>query len=124
MLIPSKTEPVTAVFGVSSAVAVTRVAEDIWMSDKSMTIATVRDRLCSWYGGSEACLDVRTCEELGTMIEALDEHIKKSWVPLDMFGRVSVVCPTCKGSKAKWCRKCANSGQVSMAPTIAKGKES
>jgi hypothetical protein len=86
------------------------------VSDKTMTIKDVRDRLGSWYGGSEACLDVKLCEELGPMIEALNEHLRKSWVPLDMFGRVSVVCPRCKGSKAWRCLNCGNSGRVPMDP--------
>ena len=42
----------------------------------AMTLEQVRDRLASWYGGSEACLDVDACAEIGDMIAAIDVHLK------------------------------------------------
>lgn len=41
-----------------------------------MSLEQVRNTLSSWYGCSEACLDVRMCAEvLGPMISAIDAHL-------------------------------------------------
>jgi hypothetical protein len=50
----------------------------------AMTIKSVRDRLASWYGGSEACLDVKACAELGDMIAALDAHLTQPAQTVDV----------------------------------------
>ena len=48
------------------------------MTDKTMTLEQVRDKLRSWYGGSEACLDVKACGELGAMADTITRHISQT----------------------------------------------
>jgi len=43
-----------------------------------MTLEQVRDKLRSWYGGSEACLDVKACGELGAMADTITRHISQT----------------------------------------------
>jgi hypothetical protein len=50
----------------------------------AMTLEMVRDRLASWYGGSEACLDVKACAELGDMIAALNTHLTQPAQSVDV----------------------------------------
>ncbi len=40
-----------------------------------MTLAQVRDKLTSWLGGSEACLDAPKVAELSAMISAIDDSL-------------------------------------------------
>ena len=43
----------------------------------TMTLEEVRGQLSSWFGGSEACVDVKACDRLGEMINALDAAIEQ-----------------------------------------------
>ena len=43
----------------------------------TMTLEEVRGQLSSWFGGSEACGDVKACDRLGEMINALDAATKQ-----------------------------------------------
>lgn len=46
------------------------------MTEGEMSLEEVRNTLSSWYGGSEACLDVHMCAEvLGPMISAIDAYL-------------------------------------------------
>jgi hypothetical protein len=61
----------------------------------AMTIESVRDRLASWYGGSEACLDAKACAELGDMIAALDAHLTQPAQAVDV-GAIREVIAECQ----------------------------
>src|SRR5690242_7022284 len=56
----------------------------------NMSLEQVKDRLASWYGGAEACLDVKACAELGDMIAAIDAHLTQPAQAVDERGMAFV----------------------------------
>ena len=56
-----------------------------------MTLEQVRDKLRSWYGGSEACLDMKACGELGAMADTITRYLSQTAEPTKLEDAVREV---------------------------------